>query len=69
MKIKIMKKIAQRLGVFLFVIAITPVAALIKFILTPFALDVSMIVSIKFLFLVIQLFGLFLLIRYRNDIF
>lgn len=64
-----MRKLAQRLGFGVFLIAFTPVAMLVNLILKPCGVESSTIVAIQLPFLAIQLFALFILIRYRREVF
>jgi hypothetical protein len=64
-----MRKLAKRLKFGVLVIALIPVAVLVGVILEPCEVDSSTIVAIQLPFLAVQLFGLFMLIRYRWEIF
>lgn len=64
-----MRKLAQRLGLGMLAIAIIPAAALVELILSPCGVENGMIVAIQLPFLAIQLFGLFMIFRYKREVF
>ena len=63
-----MRKIAQKYGAVVLTLAGFPSALIVMAILDD-AIESSVIVAIQLPFLAVQLFALFMLIRYRREIF
>lgn len=64
-----MRKLAQKLGFTWAIIGIIPVATLVGYIGKSLGVSSTIIVSIQIPELVVQLLGLFMIIRYRKEIF
>ena len=64
-----MRKLVRKLRFGVFVIAFTPTSLLAQIILQSCGIEDSIIVVTQSLFFVVQLFGAFILIKYRRDIF
>ena len=64
-----MKNLAKKGGFMWFVLAATPIAAFTNLIGNAIHLDSSIIVGIQLPTLALQLFSIFMLIRYKREIF